>query len=195
MNRIVPVLVLFFSAPALSALSAEPLEARHGYIIEKEVLEPENNIPAGAIIGGIIGLATAGGKSSGTKARRAVGGAVVGGVVANQVDRSKRQWLYTVEYPGGENVQLLVDDDQAGLGDCVLVRQGRRATTMQYSSGYFCEKEFKQANEPVRISAPEPSSVSEAADDLCLAARRRLLDAETDVDIAREERKVRALCQ
>ena len=44
MNRIVPVLVLFFSAPALSALSAEPLEARHGYIIEKEVLEPENNI-------------------------------------------------------------------------------------------------------------------------------------------------------
>ena len=66
---------------------------------------------------------------------------------------------------------------------------------MQYSSGYFCEKEFDQTSEPIRIPAPEPLSTSAEADDLCLAAKRRLLDAQTDADIAREERKVRALCQ
>ena len=125
MTRLFILLLLLCSSAASGAVGNRPLESRHGYIVSKEVLEPDNSVPAGAIIGGIIGLATAGGKSSGTKARRAVGGAVVGGVVANQVDRSRRQWLYTIEFPGGDEMQLLVEDDQAGLGDCVLVRQDR----------------------------------------------------------------------
>lgn len=192
-----PVLValsLTLSLPvlALAGVSNQPLnnaelEVRHGFVVAREVLDEKSAVPAGAIIGGLIGLASGSGRSGSSKAKRAVGGAVVGGVIGNQVDRSRRQWVYTIRFPAGDEMQFVLDDDSLRTGDCAAVREGRQSTSVQYSSAYFCNR-----SESERVV--EPNSDSESGE-LCAESKRQLLAAQTSEETELAERKVRLLCQ
>lgn len=165
------------------------LETRYGHVVAKQQIDQGNSIPAGAVIGGIVGLATAGGKSSSTKAKRTAGGALLGGVIGNQVDKSKRQWLYTVRFPGGDEERIMLDDDRLNLGDCAAVTYSTYETTVGYTSNYFC-----QPGSGRRGPGPAATTTVAAEDDPCLEAKRRLLDATDEDEIAQLERKVELIC-
>lgn len=179
--RISAVLFLVLLFIAVTAAAQDPIEVRYGFVVGKERLKEGNPVPKGAIIGGLVGLATAGGKSGSTKVKRTAGGALLGGLIANEVGKSNEQWLYTVRFPGGGEAQIVMDDSRLSMGDCAAVEEGYDQTRVHYASDYFC-----RARPLGELSGDE--------DDPCLEAKRRLLEAEDPEQIELLERKVKLIC-
>src|SRR5437868_5740765 len=63
-------------------------------------------VPAGVLVGGALGLASASGKSSGKKARNAIIGAAATGAVAGAAQGSQKGALYHVDIGSGGVVQV-----------------------------------------------------------------------------------------
>jgi len=78
----------------------------------------------GAIIGGLLGLASSGGRSTGTKVLRSGVGAAAGGAVGGAV-ASGTDMAYTVDLVSGGTVRVVMDSGNFRNGDCVSVEQGR----------------------------------------------------------------------
>ena len=173
-----------------SAAQDEVIETRYGHVVGKREVAEKNSVPAGAIIGGLVGLVTAGGKSSGTKLRRSAGGAVVGGVIAGQADKASERWLYTIRFPGGGEERIVIADQRLSLGDCAAVQYTRSETLVHYSSSYFCEPPSTRTG---RVEAIYSDTGDDA--DPCLEARRRLLDETDPEQIELLERKIQSICR
>lgn len=186
--------VLLALAAAGGAL-AQTIETRYGHIVDKRAIEGDKGGTAtGALVGGLIGLATAGGESTGTKIGRTAGGALLGGVIGNQVDRSKRHWQYTVRFEGGGEERFLMQEDTLNLGDCAAVAYGRSETRVHYASDYYCRDGGSYVPSGSRAAPPGLEVVEDAPSDPCTEAKRRLLDATDPVEIETLERKVKLIC-
>lgn len=187
--RLAAALVLGLTT-ALAAAQDEVIETRYGHVVGKREVAEKNSVPAGAIIGGLVGLATSGGKSSGTKLRRTAGGAVVGGVIAGQADKANERWLYTIRFPGGGEERIVIEDRRLSLGDCAAVQYTRNETLVHYSSSYYCEPRSTRTG---RVEAIRADPESDA--DPCLEARRRLLEENDPEQIELLERKIQSICR
>jgi len=176
-------LALFALAPPLvRAVNGASLETRHGFVVDKQRVDDGSTVLEGAVIGGVVGLGTAVDKSGSTRVRRTVGGAVLGAIVAGQLDRSRRYWVYTVRFPGGDEQPIATQDDRLRVGDCATVRYGVSENTVSYTSDYFCQRD-------------RTGEEGRAADERrCLEARKALLAAESDEETDRWSREVRARC-
>ena len=182
-----PLCAIFALCLGLPSTAQDRLETRYGHVIDKREIKGDSSVTKGAIIGGVVGLVTASGKSDGTKLKRTAGGALLGGVIANQVDKSKRYWQYTVAFPDGTEADLEIQDDRLSLGDCAAIRYARSQTTVDYASDYFCERE--EQNVRSAQATPEP-----AVSDTCREAKQRLLDAEEESEVALLIEKVKVIC-
>jgi outer membrane lipoprotein SlyB len=136
---------------------------------------------AGTIVGGALGVASGSGQSRSNRALRGLGGAAVGGRLAGAAG-SSTGFEYTVLI--GQNTIRMVTE-QAGLrvGDCVSVERGA-FNNIRLADDARCEA---AANAPVPASA-------RAEADACAAAKDQLLNAATDADFDRAERRMRLLC-
>lgn len=175
---------------AMPVWAQETMETRYGYVVDKREIAGDSSVTKGAIIGGVVGLVTASGKSGGTKLKRTAGGALLGGVIANQVDKSKRHYRYTIAFPDGQETQIEIQDERLAFGDCAAIRSSRSQVTVDYSSDYFCEREEQelQASQPV-VEVVEP-----APNDTCAEAKQRLLDEEDESQVAILIEKVKVIC-
>jgi hypothetical protein len=79
-------------------------------------------VPAGVLVGGALGIASASGKSSGKKARNAIVGAAATGAVAGAAQGSQKGSLYEIDVGNGV-VQLVSDQREIRTGDCVAVEK------------------------------------------------------------------------
>jgi hypothetical protein len=136
---------------------------------------------AGTIVGGALGVASGSGQSRSNRALRGLGGAAVGSRVAGAAG-SSTGFEYTVLI--GQNTIRMVTE-QAGLrvGDCVSVERGA-FNNIRLADDARCAA---AANAPVPASA-------RAEADACVAAKDQLLNAATDADFDRAERRMRLLC-
>lgn len=145
-------------------------------------IENQGAQTAGTLIGGALGVASGSGQSRSNRALRGVGGAAVGSRVAGAAG-STTGFEYTV-LVGGTNT-IRITTDQAGLrvGDCVSVERGQ-FNNIRLASDDRCD---------ARAGTPPPASaVAEA--DACEQAKQQLLNATTDADFDRAERRMRLLC-
>lgn len=165
----------------------DAMETRYGHVVDKREIAGDNSVTKGAIIGGVVGLVTASGKSGSTKLKRTAGGALLGGVIANQVDKSKRYYRYTLAFADGQETDIEIQDERLDLGDCAALRSSRSQVTVDYASDYFCEREERdlRASEPVVEPAPN---------DTCREAKQRLLDEEDEGQVALLIEKVKVIC-
>jgi outer membrane lipoprotein SlyB len=136
---------------------------------------------AGTIVGGALGVASGSGQSRSNRALRGVGGAAVGSRLAGAAG-SSTGFEYTVLI--GQNTIRMVTE-QAGLrvGDCVSVERGT-FNNIRLADDARCAA---AANAAVPASA-------RAEADACAAAKDQLLNAATDADFDRAERRMRLLC-
>lgn len=144
-------------------------------------------VPAGAVVGGTLGVVAGSGKSSNKKARNAIIGGTAGAMLASSGQRSRNGMMYTVGLTGGGEVQVVSDQREIRTGDCVAVeRAGQTANIRRMSMGY-CERQNRAA-----IEAVENAAKAEAVE--CQAAKQQLVDAETDEAADLAARKVMLLC-
>jgi hypothetical protein len=159
-----------------------------GVVVEASGVNLDSDVPKGALIGGIAGYASASGKSSSKKARNAIIGGTLGSVLVSGAQGDRSGTMYTVALAGGGSAQIVTDQKEIRIGDCVSVEQSSNgAVNIRRASGSLCIMD----DDPLPQDIVEEISQDAAA---CMAARDQLLTAETDAAIERAAMKVNILC-
>lgn len=169
------------------AQAAELSAVAYGTIsaVSQQKKDTSGGKTGGAIIGGLLGLATSSGRSTGTTLLRsgvgAAGGAAVGGAAA-----SGTEMAYTVDLVGGGTVRVVMDSGNYKTGDCVSVERGR-TNNMRRVSEEFCSH-----NEEVPEKYKK-EHVEEANE--CAQAKQELLAAKDEAAVNTAHMKMNILCQ
>lgn len=137
---------------------------------------------AGTIVGGALGVASGSGQSRSNRALRGVGGAAVGGRLASAAG-SSTGFEYTVLIGGTNTIRVVTEQAGMRVGDCVSVERGAH-NNLRLVDDARCNA---PANTPVPASAMADATA-------CEAAKEQLLNASTDADFDRAERRMRLLC-
>ncbi|MEE4361473.1 MAG: hypothetical protein V2I63_08100 [Pseudomonadales bacterium] len=159
-----------------------------GVAVQAQRVDLDSAAPKGALIGGMAGYASAKGKSSSKRARNTLIGSAVGGSIAGGAQGSRMGMAYTVELAAGSSMQVVTDQTEIRVGDCVSVEQaGSGSVNLRRASPALCQAD----------DAPlEADLVAEITQDAqaCITARDQLLAAEDDAAIDRAALKVQILC-
>jgi outer membrane lipoprotein SlyB len=142
-------------------------------------LENQGATAAGTLIGGALGVASGSGQSRSNRALRGVGGAAVGSRVAGAAG-SSTGFEYTVLIGGRNTIRMVTEQAGLRVGDCVSVERGQ-FNNIRLASDASCDN-----------AAAGASGVAEA--NACDAAKQQVLDANTDQEFDRAERRMRLLC-
>ncbi len=135
----------------------------------------------GAMVGGLLGVASGSGQSRSNRALRGVGGAAVGSRVAGAAG-SSTGFEYTILINGTNTIRMVIEKGGLRVGDCVSVERG------QFNNLRLAEDS--------RCATPTPAATRAASGeaDACAAATQQVLNATTDADFDRAERRMRLLC-
>jgi hypothetical protein len=144
----------------------------------------DNSAIKGALVGGTIAAVSSSGKSGKKRRRNTVVGAVVGGAAAKSPPQTGM--LYTVEVEGGL-IQVVTDQTEIHMGDCVAVEESGGGANIRRVSPEVCDPAARET-----VVELEEKFQEEAEE--CAAAKRELLEAETDEQIERALRKIKILC-
>jgi outer membrane lipoprotein SlyB len=167
---------------ALFALEAIASTVSYGRItaVRQVNLENQGAQAAGTLIGGALGVASGSGQSRSNRALRGIGGAAVGSRVAGAAG-SSTGFEYTVLI-GNQTTRIVTEQSGLRIGDCVSVERGQW-NNIRLAPDERCDAAMTRG-------APEDT----AAADACEAAKQQLLDASTDAEFDRAERRMRLLC-
>jgi len=181
------VAVLMSTASAHAAKAGATARMTIGVVERSEAVTLDSEAGKGALVGGTLGLLSAGGKSTGKKARNTIIGAAAGSAIAgsSQGDRSARR--YTVRTGTGASVAIVSDQKEIRIGDCVVVEESGSTANIRRVSQAMCETESQAA-----VAQIGPELQNDAAE--CVAAKQQLVDAQTVDQIELASRKVSILC-
>jgi len=179
--------VLLGTAVVASDALAQSSRVSYGRItaVRQVELQNEGAQATGAMLGGLAGLATGSGQSGSNRALRTLGGATVGGRMAGAAARTTA-FEYTVLVGGTNTIRLVTEKAGLRVRDCVSVETG------QFNNIRLAPDERCDAAAAAAAAAVPPAAV--AAADACAAATQQLLNAETDEEFDRAERRMRLLC-
>jgi outer membrane lipoprotein SlyB len=161
-----------------------------GRVVGARAVDLQSQAGRGVAVGGILGYAaTSSRQSSSRRARNTILGAAAGGLIASRAEGSLTGMEYTVEIGPGATIQVVTDQTEIKVGDCVNVEQaGRGTANVRRVSEALCE-----AVDVAAVDADIRAEMNKSAN-MCLAAKERLLDAETDAQIEAAVRRVKILC-
>lgn len=148
----------------------------------------DGNAVGGALVGGAFGAALTRSKSSSSKRNRnAAIGAVLGGATSAASKQPGR--IYTVTQADGSLVQVATEQTEIRIDDCVYIEQTGTTANIRRAPATACEAKTSDV-------LNDPEVMDELREDAteCAAAKKELVDAETDDAIDRAVRKVKLLC-
>ncbi len=180
----VAVLSLGLLATATSALAQRTGQSARisvGIVERAERVQLDSNAGRGALVGGALGWGLARNQSSGRQAAAALGGAALGRGSANrrQGDRSAIQ--YTIRTSSGSAIQVVTDQTEIRIGDCVLVEETSNGANVRRKDPAMCQATSEQVMAQVEDELQQDASA-------CDGAKQRLIDATTteEVEVARQ---------
>ena len=181
-------LVLSFTMPAQAQKKGQSATVQYGKVVQKESVNLNSGaVPRGAVVGGALGLASAGGKSNKKKARNALVGAAAGGAIAKSSQGSTQGMLYTIDLGSMGMAQVVTDQTEIVRGDCVaLEKAGETANVRRISAGY-CDSMNAAA-----VAAVAEETAEEA--DECLQAKELVVNATNAQEFEFAKAKMTLLC-
>ena len=180
--------ILIIAPGAQAQKKGQNVIVQYGTVIQKEKVNLNSGaVPRGAVVGGALGLASAGGKSNKKKARNALVGAAAGGPIASNSQGSTQGMLYTIDLGSAGMAQVVTDQTEIVRGDCVAVEKaGETANVRRISSGYC------QPDNAAAVAAVAEDSAEDA--DECLQAKQMVVDATTSQELEFAKAKMSLLC-
>jgi outer membrane lipoprotein SlyB len=171
------------SPPPARTTAPPPSRIDYGVITAVQRVDIQNRDAqaAGALLGGALGAGVGSGRSTSNRALGGLAGASVGSRLAGAAG-STTGFEYTVLIGGTNTIRLVTEKASLRVGDCVSVERGR-FNNIRLAADERCE----------RPAAKAPRSAVREAD-ACETATQQLLEAESDEDFARAERRMRILC-
>lgn len=182
--------ILAFPGILQAQRAGQSMSVQTGRVIAATPVNLESEAGRGALVGGIFGYAaTSNRRSSSRRARNTILGAAAGAAVARSAEGNLNGMKYTVETAPGAHTVVVTDQTEVRVGDCVTVEQaGSGTANVRRVSSYLCDAVAANT-----VDDEIEAELSRSAD-LCLAAKERLLDAETDQEIDAAIRRVHILC-
>lgn len=177
----------------------------YGRVIAIEETKLESNAASGAVLGGIIGLATTDkDKKAGDKLAGAAIGAGVGAGITRLLEGSNKAFSITVLRRDGTAVKVIQHKSEGfKVGDCVSVEEGTKSRMLPSPPG-MCD------GIPTPTPPPADSTRAAAATDslakavapvrdsvsmrLCAEAKELLLKAKTKDELELAMAKVKVIC-
>jgi hypothetical protein len=179
---------LLSAEPAWSQRAGQSVTIQYGKVTGvRDVDLNSGAVPAGVLIGGGLGLASASGKSSAKKARNAIIGAAATGAVAGAAQGNQKGALYQIDVGAGGVVQVVSDQREIRTGGCVSVEKAGDTANVRRVSAAYCEKGNEAAVKAVAGEAREDAEE-------CAAAKQQLVDATTPQEADLAARKMTLLC-
>jgi outer membrane lipoprotein SlyB len=176
------------SALLASNTSATQLSAvAYGTItgVSQQERDTSGGTTGGALLGGLLGLASGSGQSGSNKALRTLGGAAVGGAVGGSV-ASGTDMAYIVSLVDGGTVRVVMDSGNFHMSDCVSVERGR-TNNMRRVSNEFCSNTQQV---PEQYKEEHKKEANE-----CAQAKQELLAASDEAAVRTAAMKMNILCQ
>jgi hypothetical protein len=171
--------------PAEAQQKGQSAKISHGVVVGAEKVKLKNNDSLkGALVGGTIAYASTSGGSSSKKRRNTALGATAGGLLGRSP--AEEGMLYTVN-TGNSSVQVVTDQTEIHLDDCVVVEETSRGANIRRVSDEVCYPQNQEVVESLESEFQE-----EAAE--CAAAKSELAAAKTDAEFDRAMTKVSILC-
>ncbi len=141
-------------------------------------------VPAGVIVGGLTGLIlTRNSASSGKRAAATLGGAVLGGAMADSMDNG-HVYEYHLLYRDGQVTRYVTEKAYFRQGDCVVVERGSHANLRRVETSLCGAEALAVNSQELKDSANQ-----------CHQAKDQLLVATDDNEVATAAKKVELLCQ
>jgi len=171
-----------------SVQAATVMSVSYGTItgVNQQARDTSGGATGGAIVGGLVGLATGRGQSRSNRALRTLGGAAVGSAAGRTMAQGT-DMVYTVDLVSGGTVRVVMDSGSFHRGDCVAVEQGGVSANLRRVSSEFC---FNNAAVPQQYKAANQREA-----DQCAQAKQRLLDAKTEEQVNTAAMVMNVLCQ
>jgi outer membrane lipoprotein SlyB len=166
---------------AIEAIASTTVSYGRITAVRQVNIQNEGAQAAGTLIGGALGVASGSGQSRSNRALRGVGGAAVGSRVGGAAG-SSTGFEYTVLVGGTNSIRITTEQAGLRVGDCVSVERGQW-NNIRLAPDERCDAAMNRG-------APEDT----AAADACEAAKQQLLEANTDAEFDRAERRMRLLC-
>jgi len=157
-----------------------------GKVVSAERVRIQSDAAKGAVVGGIVGAVTQGGRSSGKKIKYGALGAAGGAAIGSTTGGEGMQ--YVVETGPGQAMTVVTDQMEIRIGDCVTVEQaGNGTANVRRTSQAACSG-------PIDALGSEIREEMQADADECARAKEKLLAAETDAEIDSWIRRVKVIC-
>lgn len=121
-----------------------------GTITDIRGVEVQPSHTTGAVIGGLIGLATGSGHSTESKVYRTIGGAAIGAAAEHAITSGQSSTEYTIELVNGQLVRLILDGPPRDLrrGDCVALETRGNRTSMYRTDSRDCQGTYGYDHRP-----------------------------------------------
>jgi hypothetical protein len=161
------------------------IDIQYGTIEQVQETKLKANYGSGVLLGGGIGALAAMHYSAGTQALAAVGGALLGALVAKERAGTAEQ--YTIRLVNGNTVSIVSEAHNLDVGDCVAVEQGRHANLRRVNP-QMCTTTSPQATYPQIHAAQQQAAVD------CDTAKQDMLKASTEAEATVAYEKMKALC-
>ena len=186
----VMIAAYLYTTGVMAQRAGQSMTIQTGQVIAAQAVNLQSRAGRGVVAGGILGYATTSShRSSSRRARNTILGAAAGGIIAGRAQGDLNGMEYTVGLASGGRITVVTDQTEIKIGDCVNVEQaGSGTANVRRVSSALCEAAASNA-----VDADIQQRLSESAD-MCLAAKERLLDAETDTQIEAAIRRVNILC-
>jgi hypothetical protein len=187
---LITLTALLFIADASAQRSGQSMSVQTGVVIAAQAVNLQSAAGRGAAVGGVVGLAaTSSNRSTSRRIRNTAIGAGTGALIARGAQGNLDGMQYTVEVGPGSRITVVTDQTEIRVGDCVNVEQaGSGTANVRRVSEALCEATFaNQVDEELRTYMTREA-------DMCLQAKERLMEAETDEAFETAMRRVKFLC-
>ena len=172
--------------PATGATRNAVISVQYGRIENIQQVAMAPSYGAGALIGGALGLLATATHSGASQVAGTAAGAGLGALVARETAGSAEK--FTVRLVNNSTIDIVTENQDIQLGDCVAIEQGQHANIRRVSS-VMCS---------TPTSDPAYSSINAAAvqeSQECQAVKQELLNATTEQATSIAYKKMQAFCQ
>ena len=186
--------IIFASIVALMASSTAVAVSRqdvnhsisinYGVVEQVERKKVSSNAMGGAVMGGVIGAAS----GSHHRGKNAAMGAVAGGLLTAILEGKRAAWAYRIKMVSGGEKEIITEQDDVRIGDCVSVEEGRLSNIRRVPSVH-CEYQQHAAMRDHMVNAKSQESAAE-----CHVAKEMALRADTEEEIDIALKKVQVFC-
>jgi outer membrane lipoprotein SlyB len=195
-TSVLPTRCHSFVLPLLLAMSPafageQQIKIYYGLVSAHRPVSVEDNTTTVALIGGLIGVAAFQG-FSGSLAGDAIAGGAFGagsGTALEKWGQSRVSGIqYDVTLVDGGSLQIVTDQEDIDIGDCVAVEADEEHANLRRVSTVHCAP----ANADWHDEGVHANAMKSAAD--CREAKRALLSADSAEEIEAAAKRAQALC-